>query len=308
MALLLVLLAPNASSSSPSPDVAGAPTAFARRDIPPDYLRWYLDAAQTCPGLSWAVLAGIGKTESDHGRSTQPGVHSGQNYAGAGGPMQFLAATFAAYAVDGDNDGRADRYDPADAIYTAARYLCANGAGQGGDHLRAAIYAYNHSDTYVAGVLALAAKYAAPTASTRGQTAVRAALRWLGTPYAWGGGNASGPTRGSAQGADTIGFDCSGLTLYAWAQAGIHLDRIAADQYHDGPHVPRDQLAPGDLLFFAHDPNNPASIHHVALYLGNGRMIHAPQTGDVVRISTFTGDPYREREYTGAVRPGAPTP
>ncbi|MEV4251979.1 NlpC/P60 family protein, partial [Spirillospora sp. NPDC049652] len=304
---LLLLLVPSASSSSPGRDVAGAPTAQARHDIPPDYLRWYMDAAQTCPGLSWAILAAIGKTESDHGRSPEPGVRSGENYAGAGGPMQFLAATFAAYATDGDDDGRTDRYNPADAIHTAARYLCANGAGKGGTHLRAAIYAYNHSDAYVTGVLALAAKYAVPTATTRGQAAVRAALRWLGTPYSWGGGNASGPTRGIAQGANTVGFDCSGLTQYAWARAGIHLARIAADQYRAGPHIPRDQLAPGDLLFFAHNPTNPGTIHHVALYLGNGRMIHAPQTGDVVRTTTFTGNPYREREYVGATRPGAAT-
>ncbi|MEV5574525.1 NlpC/P60 family protein [Spirillospora sp. NPDC052269] len=304
LSTLPLLLVPSASPSNASPDVAGAPTAQARRDIPPDYLRWYMDAAQTCPGLSWAVLAAIGKTESDHGRSTEPGTHSGENYAGAGGPMQFLASTFSTYATDGDVDGRTDRYNPADAIYTAAHYLCANGAGKGGTHLRAALYAYNHSNTYVAGVLALAAKYAAPTATTRGQTAIRAALRWLGTPYSWGGGNTAGPTRGIAQGANTVGFDCSGLTQYAWARAGIHLDRIAAAQYRDGPHIPRNQLAPGDLLFFAHDTTDPATIHHVALYLGNGRMIHAPQTGDVVRTSAFTGNPYREREYVGAIRPG----
>ncbi|WP_026416341.1 NlpC/P60 family protein [Actinomadura oligospora] len=304
---LLLLLVPSASSSSPTPDVAGAPTAQARRDISPDYLRWYMDAAHTCPGLSWAILAAIGKTESDHGRSTEPGVRSGENHAGAGGPMQFLAATFTSYATDGDNDGRTDRYNPADAIHTAAHYLCANHAGQGGTHLRAALYAYNHSSAYVTGVLALAATYAAPTATIRGQTAVRAALHWLGTPYSWGGGNTSGPTRGIAQGANTIGFDCSALTQYAWAQAGIHLDRIAADQYRDGPHIPRNQIAPGDLLFFAHDTTNPATIHHVALYLGNGRMIHAPQTGDVVRTTTFTGNPYREHQYIGATRPSPQT-
>lgn len=122
-------------------------------------LRLYQAAAQTCPGLSWTVLAAIGKIESDHGRSTAPGVHSGENFAGAGGPMQFLAGTWAAYGVDGDGDGVANRYDPADAVYGAANYLCGSGAGNPGS-LRRAIFAYNHADWYVNEVLALAARYA----------------------------------------------------------------------------------------------------------------------------------------------------
>ncbi|HEU5031460.1 MAG TPA: C40 family peptidase, partial [Spirillospora sp.] len=93
------------------------------------------------------------------------------------------------------------------------------------------------------------------------------------------------------------------LTQYAWAQAGIQLPRVAAAQYTAGPHIPRTQLKPGDLLFFATDTRNPATIHHVGLYYGRGQMIHAPQTGDVVRISPFTGNPYRERQYIGATRP-----
>ncbi|GAA1574331.1 NlpC/P60 family protein [Actinomadura kijaniata] len=288
---------------------AGAPTAFAKRDIPPAYLRWYLDAARTCPGLSWSILAAIGKVESDHGRSQLPGVHSGQNHAGAGGPMQFLAATWASYGVDADHDGRADRYNPHDAIYGAARYLCANGAGKGGKQLYRAIWHYNHADWYVRKVLDLAKRYAASVtalASGRGAVAVRAALRWLGTPYSWGGGGPSGPSYGIQHGAHIKGFDCSGLTQYAWAQAGVRIDRVAAAQYDDGPHVPRSQLQPGDLLFFAHNPRRPESIHHVGIYVGGGRMLHAPQTGDVVRIAPFSGNPYRERQYVGATRPAAP--
>ncbi len=128
-------------------------------------------------------------------------------------------------------------------------------------------------------------------------------MRWLGTPYSWGGGGTEGPSYGTAQGAGIDGFDCSGLTQYAWAQAGVTLPRVAADQYNAGPHIPRDQLQPGDLLFFAKDPDNPATIHHVALYVGDGQMIHAPHTGDHIRVSPFSGDPSREAEYAGAVRP-----
>lgn len=137
---------------------AGRPSALALRDIPSHYVQLYMAAAPTCPGLSWGVLAAIGKIESDHGRSNLPGVHSGANPVGAEGPMQLLPATFTAYAVDGDGDGRLDVYDPADAVFTAARYLCANGAGQHGQ-LRTAIFRYNESWAYVDTVLAWAAWY-----------------------------------------------------------------------------------------------------------------------------------------------------
>src|SRR6266566_2293457 len=91
--------------------LSGSPTALARLDIPPDYLAWYTSAAQTCPGLPWAVLAGIGKIESDHGRSDAAGVHSGANSADAEGPMQFLPATFAAHAVNADPSQPLSPYD-----------------------------------------------------------------------------------------------------------------------------------------------------------------------------------------------------
>lgn len=121
----------------------------------PAYMALYRSAASAvCPGLSWSVLAAIGQVESGHGRDTST------SYAGAMGPMQFLPATFAAYAVDGDHDGVASIMDPADAIFTAARYLCANGAATGPAALANAIFHYNHADWYVQMVLALAKQYA----------------------------------------------------------------------------------------------------------------------------------------------------
>ncbi|HEU5031476.1 MAG TPA: lytic transglycosylase domain-containing protein [Spirillospora sp.] len=119
------------------------------------YLDLYKQAATTCPGLSWTVLAAIGQVESDHGRN------AGRSSAGALGPMQFMPATWKSYGVDGDGDGKADIMNPYDAIPGAAKYLCANGAGRGGQQLYRAIWHYNHADWYVQKVLNLAKAYAA---------------------------------------------------------------------------------------------------------------------------------------------------
>jgi hypothetical protein len=138
---------------------AAGPSAFGRRDIPPIYLSLYERAAQRY-ALDWAVLAGIGKVECDHGRDPDPAcsTRGAVNSAGAGGPMQFLAATWNAYAVDGDGDGRLDRWDPADAIFGAANYLRASGAPR---DYHAAILAYNHAEWYVREVMRWAALYRA---------------------------------------------------------------------------------------------------------------------------------------------------
>ena len=99
---LLLLISTTATPGTASASLAGGPPAWALADIPPSYLVLYLGAAHTCPALPWGVLAGIGMVESDHGQSDAPGVHSGANFAGAEGPMQFEPATFAQYAVDAD--------------------------------------------------------------------------------------------------------------------------------------------------------------------------------------------------------------
>ncbi|MCO5968184.1 NlpC/P60 family protein [Actinoallomurus soli] len=136
--------------------------------------------------------------------------------------------------------------------------------------------------------------------SDLGSVAATAALKWLGTPYSWGGGNETGPTRGIAQGAGTVGFDCSGLVTYAWGKAGVRLVHYATAQYNAGPHPSRGELRPGDLVFFAHNPADPSTIHHVGIYIGNGQMVEAPFTGARVRIS-----PAFRPDYAGATRPVA---
>jgi hypothetical protein len=139
----------------------GAPVA----DIPPAYVAAYRSAA-TRFGLAaegWSYLAAIGKVESNHGRSTASGVHSGQNFHGCcAGPMQIHngfgsgGATWGVYKTDGDGDGRLDIYDPDDAIATAARYLRSSGAPT---DWRSAVFSYNHAGWYVEDVLRRAAAY-----------------------------------------------------------------------------------------------------------------------------------------------------
>ena len=132
---------------------AGASEA-ARSQVPPPMLDLYRQAAGTCPGLSWTVLAAIGQVESHHGR--EAGVSS----AGAVGPMQFMPETWVQYGMDASGDGRIDVQDPADAIFSAASLLCANGAAQPGG-LRGALWTYNHASWYVDLVVATAELYAA---------------------------------------------------------------------------------------------------------------------------------------------------
>jgi hypothetical protein len=138
-------------------------SALARQEIPPSYLGLYEQAARRYR-LDWAILAAIGKVECDHGRDPDPSCtrEGAVNSAGAGGPMQFIASTWARYGLDGDGDGRADRWDAADAIYAAANYLAASGAPV--DYSRA-IYAYNHAGWYVREVESLAARYRGPQVS-----------------------------------------------------------------------------------------------------------------------------------------------
>ncbi|GAA3140095.1 hypothetical protein GCM10010530_70170 [Kribbella aluminosa] len=103
--------------------------------------------------------------------------------------------------------------------------------------------------------------------------AIRFAMRQLGDMYLWGG---AGPNR----------WDCSGLTMGAWEKAGVQLPHYAAAQYQQIQHIQENDLRPGDLIFWALDPNDPATIHHVAMYIGGGMMIHAPRTGKPVQISS----------------------
>jgi cell wall-associated NlpC family hydrolase len=109
---------------------------------------------------------------------------------------------------------------------------------------------------------------------------IKRGMSQMGVPYSWGGGNASGPSRGIDQGAGTVGFDCSGLMLYMFAGVGIKLDHYSGSQYNAGRKVPSSQMRRGDMIFYG-----PNASQHVAMYLGDGQMLEAPYTGSVVKIS-----------------------
>jgi peptidoglycan DL-endopeptidase RipA len=130
--------------------------------------------------------------------------------------------------------------------------------------------------------------------------AIDAAMGYLGLRYAWGGGGTNGPGPGLDPDAGVIGFDCSGLTQYAYAQAGISIPRNSRAQYAALPKVASNALRPGDLVFWANDPSDPDTIRHVAIYLGDNKVVQAPQSGDVVKVSTMWWS-----DYAGAVRPSA---
>jgi cell wall-associated NlpC family hydrolase len=146
---------------------------------------------------------------------------------------------------------------------------------------------------------ALAAQYAAggrPPADVSELGAgrpevVSVALQFLGVPYVWGGSSPEG-------------FDCSGLTSYCYKQLGINLPRTSRSQYQAGTHIAPDRLdllLPGDLVFFAREAD-PSRVHHVGIYVGSGNYVHAPQTGDVVRVSSLVERIASKGDYVGASR------
>lgn len=184
----VVLMAAAVPASGPSP------SSRVREEIPPAYLALYRQAAlERCPTLPWAVLAGVGKVESNHGRlggarlqpdgtvappivgprldgtagtaritDTDTGRYdSDATFDRAVGPMQFIPATWSAYGVDATGDGVADPHNAADAVHAAAEYLCANGANDP-TRLTDAIWAYNHSRDYVQAVRRWTDRYTAP--------------------------------------------------------------------------------------------------------------------------------------------------
>jgi hypothetical protein len=228
-----------AGESSAAEEEAGSYgiSALARAEIPPEYLRLYLRAAARY-GLDWAILAGIGRVECDHGRDPAPSCtqEGAVNSAGAGGPMQFLASTWAQYGVDAEGNGTPDRWNPADAIFGAANYLRASGAP---GNYREAIYAYNHAGWYVEEVERWAAKYSSPSSSTVSSEGANG-RESAGTP---GGGGVAGDAieNGGGEGAGIESAGAEGTLEDADT-------RLASETATPVRFIPgeRATLAPGD--------------------------------------------------------------
>jgi cell wall-associated NlpC family hydrolase len=238
------------------------------------------------------------------------------------GPFQFMPATWTGSGRDANGDGTKNPHNADDAALGAAVYLCGNGRNLGSrDQLEKALFQYNNSQTYVNDVLGWIDTYTeaaksgsgagssvAVAATGRAKKVIDAALARRGTPYSWGGGNAKGPSVGTCcspsgkSGSTVVGFDCSGLTTYAFAQVGIRLPRTAAAQAGVGKRIPASAgtraLRPGDLVFYGYVPTSNATIHHVGIYLGGGQMVNAARPGTKVRIDALSSMP----DYAGGAR------
>ncbi|MFE7167187.1 NlpC/P60 family protein [Streptomyces sp. NPDC057616] len=269
--------------------------------VPSQYKSLIEDAGHTCSEVTPNILGALLTQESGFNPKARSEV-------GAEGIAQFMPSTWETQGIDGNGDGKRDVWDPADAIPSAAKYLCgiaedvknvpgdpqsnmlaAYNAGSGAVRKYGGVPPYKETQNYVKSIQTLAKQPSSGKTATTTQTeaAISAAKAMLGTPYSWGGGNASGPSTGTCcspngrSGKSTIGFDCSGLTLYAYAQAGIFLPRTAAEQYAASEPVKPGDVQPGDLVFYG---SAPASIHHVGLYMGGGWILDAPRPGTKVRF------------------------
>ncbi|RYE43894.1 MAG: lytic transglycosylase [Hyphomicrobiales bacterium] len=314
----VLLSSPPADGSDP-PAAKGivlppVPATFPRASVAPVgaialFAPWLRKAGAICDGIKPATLAALYAAENGF----RYGPTAPVSPTGARGPGQFMPETWTVYGKDADDDGNTDVLGIADPVMASGTMLCdmfeqiGNWKRQGrvsGDTLDLTLAAYNagagavlrsggmpsgspdyenQTKPYVAKIRSsepsfaelLAPLIGLPLAEGTGGGVVEQAVRYLGLPYVWGGGGVGGPSGG--------GFDCSGLTSFAvHAATGLTLPRTSETQWTVGQEIPKDQARPGDLLFGNWQSSGPG---HVAIYIGNGQMIHAPTTGDVVRIA-----------------------
>ncbi|KOG56416.1 peptidase [Streptomyces virginiae] len=308
--------------------------------VPAEFRSWILQADAACPEpeMTPALLASQLWAESKF-KTTRSEATS---EAGAQGPAQFMPGTWATWGRDADGNGEASPWDIGDAVTAQGRMMCsllkqAKSSGYGGDPRALALAGYNagwgavedyrgvpprsfargETYDYVHDILAELPRFQGPglleiSGSGSGPDALRRAAARAGTPYSWGGGSPSGPTtgfcdgingylNGSCSASSTVGFDCSSLVQYAYWPS-IQLPRVAAAQYGatSSRPVARDALKPGDLLFWSH--GSSGSIYHVAIYAGDGNVLHAPRTGRVVELQSLVSA-MPAGDYFGATRP-----
>ena len=314
-AVLVVALAMSSSSTAARGAEVGA--GLTPGMVPAAWESAVMAAGSTCREIPPAVIAAQIEAES----SWNPAAVSP---VGAQGLTQFMPGTWAAFGVDANGDGTANPFDPIDAIASQAAYDChlveqlrpavedgrinatlleavlaAYNAGQGPGLAAGGIPANSETPAYVAKIVDRARVYsatgllAAGPATGYAAALIAAAQSQLGVPYVWGGASPS------------VGFDCSGLVLWAAYQAtdgALRLPHSASQQILGAPiQIPlvsgdTSPLQPGDLVGFDNGDHSRGPFHHIAIYLGNGLMLHAPRTGDVVKITTLQGSPHWSTE------------
>lgn len=303
----------NDSGLQPIPSILSIPS-FAPVGAITLFAPWLRKAGALCEGIKPGTVAALYAAENGF----RYGPTAPVSPSGAIGPGQFMPGTWASYGRDADGDGKADVLGIADPVMASGHLLC-DMYGQidtwkqqgrvGGDTLDLTLAAYNagsgavlrsggmpsgtpdyenQTKPYVAKIRANEPSFArmlAPLIGLAGDGSVggrvvELAFHYLGLPYVWGGGNTDGPSGG--------GFDCSGLTSYAiHAATGVTLPRTSEMQWNVGQEIPLADVRPGDLLFGNWQSGGPG---HVAIYIGDGQMVHAPTTGDVVRIAEVFPD------------------
>ncbi|MDI6630433.1 C40 family peptidase [Rhodococcus cercidiphylli] len=274
------------------------------------FVPWLQKAGNICGGVKATTIAALYAAENGFRHGPTAPVSS----TGAQGPGQFMPGTWATYGKDYDGNGVTDVNSIGDSVMASGTLLCdIYGQVDGwkregkvsGDTLDLTLAGYNagagavlrsggmpsgtfdyetQTKPYVSRIRATETQFAAiltPFAGLDltgiGGRSVQLAMDYLGLPYVWGGGNINGPSGG--------GFDCSGLTSYALYKASggkVTLPRTSETQWNVGTEIPMELAQPGDLLFGNFGPAGPG---HVAIYMGNGQMVHAPQRGDVVRVA-----------------------
>jgi cell wall-associated NlpC family hydrolase len=296
---------------------AGFVTTLDAKRVPTDLVSWVERAGRQCEEVGAPLVAAQIKAESNwNPTAVSP--------ARAQGLSQFMPGTWATWGVDAAGkdgspqpDGVADPFTPGDAIMTQARYDCwladkvkqmntdgdptrlmlaAYNAGPGAVQQYGGVPPYPETQAYVARIIESMTDFTgggdtpAEQGGAFGDRVVAGAKKWLGTPYSWGGGGPEGPGRGFAQGANTIGFDCSSLVQYAVYHASggeLLVPRVSQLQVNAGKAVAGDEMRPGDVIGFKIN----GSYDHIGVYIGHRQFIHAPKTGDVVRINSLD-EPY----------------
>ena len=315
VAVLGAVESASASTSSGALNTSALPSS-ARSYVP-----WLVEAGSLCPQITAPLLAAQIQAES----GWDPTALSP---TGASGLSQFEPGTWPSWSQPPAVPGPDVPTNPSDAIMAQGRYMCALAAqmaplaqSSGVDVVSLALAAYNagpaavvaaggiprngQTPAYVRAIEASESTYTLATLTAAGGTAfgmrvVQAAAAELGRPYSWGGGTGYGPSLGIGSGAGTVGFDCSGLALFAIFQASggaIALPHSSEVQVTMGTPVPLVAAAPGDLVFFA--LGGGSDYDHVGVVIGDGQMIDAPYTGVDVRVDTYSswGVPMQVRSY-----------